>query len=160
MHVKHVESRCRIPSMLECTEEDVRAALHDFTVAAVTMFGCNAEAAQIGITGQIELVELDGPVVLVSLRGAFWHRRETVLQNARAFLMQKIPELAEVDIFDASDLLDQIFDEETGALIEERRAPDWNGDREALEYQGIDPDVRGPFPEPSGGFRPGGSMLS
>jgi len=27
----------------------------------------------------------------------------------------------------------------------DKRAPDFNGDRETMEYQGIDPDARGPF---------------
>ena len=38
-------------------------------------------------------------------------------------------------------------------------APDFNGDRATMEYQGIDPDVRGPFPPGTGGLRAGGSMM-
>jgi hypothetical protein len=83
-----------------------------------------------------------------------------VLRNARAYLMQRIPELADVCIAEEDDLLDEIFDEETGALLEDRRSPDWNGDRAALAYQGIDPDQRGPFPSAVGGLRPGGSIFS
>ena len=55
---------------------------------------------------------------------------------------------------------DVVRDDETGDLLDDRRAPDYNGDREAMEYQGIDPDRRGPFSEGVGGLRPGGSMLS
>jgi hypothetical protein len=29
-----------------------------------------------------------------------------------------------------------------------------------MEYQGIDPDVRGPFPQCTGGLRSGGSMIN
>ena len=65
-----------------------------------------------------------------------------------------------MDVADPDDLLDEIYDEETGALTEDRHSPDYNGDREALQYQGIDPDLRGPFPIPAGGFRPGGSIYS
>ena len=104
-------------------------------------------------------MELDGPIVYVALTGKFWHRRDTVLENARTYLMQKIPELADVDVADQDKLLDEIVDEETGAVTENRQSPDYNGDREALKYQGIDPDIRGPFPEPAGGFRPGGSIF-
>ena len=68
--------------------------------------------------------------------------------------------LAGVDVQDPDDLLDLIRDEETGMVLEDRRAPDLSGDRETLEYQGIDPDTRGPFAQASGGFRPGGSMFS
>ena len=98
--------------------------------------------------------------MLLELRGRFWHRRETVLANARVYLMRAIPELADVDVFDEDDLLDVVYDDETGDVVEDRRSPDYNGDREALEYQGIDPDTRGPFPNSVGGFRPGGSIFS
>ena len=45
--------------------------------------------------------ELDGPCVYLTLSGRFWHRRETVLANAAAFLRQRIPEIADVDVRDA-----------------------------------------------------------
>ena len=121
------------------------------------MFGRHERAASVGITGEIELVELDGPVVYVKISGAFWHRRDTVLENARTYLLAEIPELIDVDVLNPDDLLDEVTDEETG-VTEYRQSPDFNGDREALKYQGIDPDIRGPFTEPAGGFRPGGSI--
>jgi hypothetical protein len=37
---------------------------------------------------------------------------------------------------------------------EDKRSPDFNGDRETMEYQGLDPDARGPFV-----FANGGSMM-
>ena len=82
------------------------------------------------------------------------------MRNARAFLMAAIPELSDVELADPDDELDVIYDEETGAVVEDRRSPDFNGDRETLTYQGIDPDTRGPFADPTGGLRPGGSMFS
>jgi hypothetical protein len=30
--------------------------------------------------------------------------------------------------------------------VEDLRSPDFNGDRETMEYQGLNPDARGPFP--------------
>ena len=134
--------------------------LDEFTQRAESMFGRHAQCARIGITGDIALVGLDGPVVLVSLSGKFWHRRETVLRNAKVYLMQQIPELFDVELDDPDDELDQVVDPETGLVVEDRRSPDFNGDRETLTYQGIDPDTRGPFPQGTGGFRPGGSMFS
>lgn len=134
--------------------------LESFKAASPSMFGMHEAAANIGISGDIQLLELDGPVVVLTLRGRFWHRRETVLRNAGAFLSQRIPEIAEVTVADEEELLDTLVDEETGALLEDRRSPDYNGDREAMEYQGIDPDNRGPFPSGTGGLRPGGSMFS
>ena len=59
-----------------------------------------------------------------------------------------------------TDVVVYAADEDTGDVLEDRRSPDWNGDRQTLAYQGIDPDTRGPFPNAQGGFRPGGSMLS
>ena len=142
------------------TEANVLAALEDFRAAAVSMFGCHPQAAALGITGDVELRTLDGPAVLLGLSGRFWHRRETVLANAAAYLRQRIPELADVDVLDPDDLVDVVTDVETGIVLEDRRSPDLNGDRETLEYQGIDPDTRGPFAQPAGGFRAGGSIFS
>ena len=129
---------------LECTEDNVKDALELFKMQSTSMFGCHPAAAQIGISGDVILAELDGPVVYVELNGRFWHKRSTVLRNARAYLLRAIPELADVDVLDSDELLDTIVDED-GQVIEDRRSPDWNGDRETLEYQGIDPDSRGPF---------------
>ena len=142
-------------------EENVRAALVSFQHEAESMFGCNARAASIGITGAIDLVELDGPNVVLTLSGRFWHKRVTVLMNAAAYLRRDFPEIASVDIYDEDDLIDVVrSDDEDGAVIEDRRSPDYNGDRAAMEYQGIDPDMRGPFPQGVGGLRPGGSLFS
>lgn len=35
---------------------------------------------------------------------------------------------------------------------EDKRSPDFNGDREVMEYQGLDPDARGPFVFSSSGM--------
>ena len=142
------------------TEPNVLAALDDFEEAAASMFGRHAEAAAIGITGRMELRGIDGPIVLLGLVGRFWHKRATVLYNAEAFLRSRIPEIAEVDVADIDDLVDVIRDEDTGEVLVDKRAPDVSGDRATMEYQGIDPDTRGPFASPSGGFRAGGSIFS
>ena len=148
-----------VHASLECTEVNARSVIAEFTSLASSMFGEHEQCARVGITGELSFVDLDGPVVLVALRGRFWHRRETVLRNARAYLMQQIPELADVELADPEDELDVVKDAETGLVAEDRRAPDFNGDRETLTYQGIDPDTRGPFPKATGGLRPGGSIF-
>jgi len=142
------------------TEANVQSALEDFREAAVSMFGCHRESAAIGVTGDLRIVALDGPVVVVAFEGRFWHRRETVLANFATFLRRRIPEIADIDVSDDDDLVDVVRCEETGEVLEDRRAPDVNGDRATLEYQGIDPDTRGPFASPAGGFRAGGSIYS
>ena len=156
---QHSRSR-RIQLLLECSEENVLSSLERFKDQATSMFGRHEQAAQIGITGDVALLELDGPIVILTLSGRFWHKRETVLRNAAAFLTAEIPEIAEVTVADEGDLLDKVVDDETGVVLEDRRSPDWNGDRGTLEYQGIDPDTRGPFPGAAGAFRTGGSMFS
>ena len=100
-------------SIVECTEENVQAALDSFKAQSRSMFGCHEEAAGIGITGDIALDELDGPIVVLTLSGRFWHKRETVMRNAGAFLMRAIPEIADVVPSADEDLLDCIYDEET-----------------------------------------------
>ena len=128
------------------------------------MFGHSDLAAGVGITGQVELVELHGPEVILRLSGAFWHRRETVLGRAAMYINARIPEILEVNVEDPSELEDVelIVDEDTGEVLEERskQSPDFNGDRATMTYQGADPDMRGPFPQGVGGLRPGGSMIN
>ena len=40
-----------------------------------TMFGKHDLPASVGITGEVEFVELDGPEAILTLTGKFWHRR-------------------------------------------------------------------------------------
>lgn len=145
---------------MECSEANVEIALDEFRKAAKEMIGIHERAASIGITGDISVADVDGPFVTLQLSGKFWHKRETVMRNAAAWLQQRIPELADVSPADERTLLDVEMDEETGAVLIDWRAPDYNGDRETLEYQGIDPDSRGPFGGGAGGLRAGGSMFS
>lgn len=41
--------------------------------------------------GQVELAELDGPYVKISLKGRFWHERSVVLARLANYLKQRIP---------------------------------------------------------------------
>jgi len=43
------------------------------------------------ISGVVELADLDGPFVKLSLRGRFWHKRSTVLARIANYLKQRIP---------------------------------------------------------------------
>lgn len=127
-----------------------------------TMFGKHDDPASIGVTGELDFVELQGPQVILSLHGKFWHRRETVLGRAAMWLNACMPEIVEVNVENQEELLDyeEIVDEVTGEVLERRdkRSPDFNGDRATMEYQGMDPDMRGPFP--SGPMTSGSSMIS
>lgn len=96
------------------------------------------------------MAEIEGPEVFLTLSGKFWHTRSHVLGRAAMYLNARIPEIIRVSVLDRDELNDfqEIIDEDTGDVIEviDRRAPDFNGDRETMIYQGIDPDMRGPFP--------------
>lgn len=41
--------------------------------------------------GEVELAEMDGPFVKISLRGRFWHERSVVLARVGNYLKQRIP---------------------------------------------------------------------
>eukprot|EP00542_Grammatophora_oceanica_P001622 CAMPEP_0194059866 /NCGR_PEP_ID=MMETSP0009_2-20130614/70200_1 /TAXON_ID=210454 /ORGANISM="Grammatophora oceanica, Strain CCMP 410" /LENGTH=223 /DNA_ID=CAMNT_0038710585 /DNA_START=97 /DNA_END=768 /DNA_ORIENTATION=- len=137
---------------LPLTEENVHECLEllmDSDYGA-QMFGRHPMAADIGITGSIGFVELDGPEVVLSLHGEFWHKRSTVLGRAAMWLNSCMPEIMQVNVRDREELQDfmDVLDQDTGELlyVHDKRSPDFNGDRGTMEYQGIDPDVRGPFP--------------
>ncbi|KAK2632276.1 hypothetical protein EUGRSUZ_L01778 [Eucalyptus grandis] len=86
---------------LDLTEENIRLVLADARVELAQIFDTS-----VGITGQIELAELDGPFVKISLRGRFWHERSMVLARVGNYLKQRIPEILEVDIEDEKQLDD------------------------------------------------------
>jgi len=140
-------------------EDNVRSCLDDFIQSdyGKQMFGCHEHPASVGITGELEFVEINGPIVVLSLKGEFWHRRETVLGRAAMWLNACMPEIVEVNVADMDELKDfeDIIDEYTGEVlyVNDKRAPDFNGDRGTMEYQGIDPDVRGPFQSGTEGFK-------
>jgi hypothetical protein len=48
----------------------------------------------------VDFVELDGPVVVLRLKGRFWHERTTVLDRVANFLQQRIPEIIDVVVED------------------------------------------------------------
>ena len=132
-------------------EEHIEECLDDFIQSEYgqTMFGCHDAPSSIGVTGEIFFVELAGPQVVLRLEGSFWHRRETVLGRAAVWMNARMPEVTDVTVEDMEELQDfsEIRDEFSGDVIarEDKRAPDFNGDRATMEYQGLDPDERGPF---------------
>jgi hypothetical protein len=148
---------------MHLSEENAQQSLQEFIDSdyGKQMFGCHELPASHGMTGDLSLVELMGPTVVLELSGAFWHRRETVLGRAAMWLNARMPEVAHVTVQDKDELDDyeEIRDQVTGEVlyVKDKRAPDFNGDRETMEYQGLDPDVRGPFPNLLG---KGGPMIN
>ncbi|KAL1206135.1 hypothetical protein V5N11_020360 [Cardamine amara subsp. amara] len=86
---------------LDLTEDNIHLVLSDARVELAQLFD-----SSVGITGQVELVELDGPYVKISLRGKFWHTRSMVLARIGNYLKQRIPEILEVEIEDEKQLDD------------------------------------------------------
>ena len=144
-------------------EDNVRLCLQEFIDSdyGKQMFGCHERPASIGITGSIDVVEVCGPEVTLTLDGKFWHRRDTVLGRAAMWLNARMPEITDVVVADQEELKDfeEILDD-FGEVVfrKDKRSPDFNGDRGTMEYQGMDPDMRGPFPQNALG--PGSSMIN
>ncbi|PPD99468.1 hypothetical protein GOBAR_DD03514 [Gossypium barbadense] len=84
---------------LDLTEENIELVLADSRLAQLF-------DTEVGITGQVELSELDGPFVKISLKGRFWHKRTTVVARVGNYLKQRIPEILEVEIEDEKQLDD------------------------------------------------------
>ncbi|PKI49336.1 uncharacterized protein LOC116198139 [Punica granatum] len=86
---------------LDLTEDNIKQVLADARVELAQLFD-----SSVGITGVVELAEMDGPFVKISLRGRFWHERSTVLARVGNYLKQRIPEILEVDVKDEKMLDD------------------------------------------------------
>ncbi|GMH02699.1 hypothetical protein Nepgr_004538 [Nepenthes gracilis] len=89
------------PSALDLSEENVKIVLGEARTELAQMFDTS-----VGITGEAELAELDGPFVKIRLRGKFWHKRSTVLDRLANYLQRRIPEILGVDIEDDKQLDD------------------------------------------------------
>ena len=72
-----------------------------------TIFGYDPKSREVGITGEIELVDIDGPTVSIALKGRFWHATDTVMLRVTSYMMQRIPEIIDVELdMDSSDIID------------------------------------------------------
>ncbi|GAU17480.1 hypothetical protein TSUD_340230 [Trifolium subterraneum] len=99
--VKPLSASLSVPQPLDLTEDNVKQALVDARGELGQIFDTS-----VGMTGVVELVELDGPYVTISLKGRFWHKRSTVLARLANYLKQRIPEILEVEIEDEQQLDD------------------------------------------------------
>ncbi|KAG6640656.1 uncharacterized protein LOC122275668 [Carya illinoinensis] len=89
------------PPPLDLTEDSVMQVLLEARAELGQIFDTS-----VGMTGKVELAELDGPFVKIRLKGRFWHKRSTVLARVGNYLKQRIPEILEVDIEDEKQLDD------------------------------------------------------
>lgn len=88
------------------TEENVVTVLQEAKQELGTLFGNRAENTEVGITGDVEFVGLDGPSVVVRLTGRFWHAKADVLARVANFVLTRIPECVDVEIEDPAQLED------------------------------------------------------
>lgn len=97
-------------SMLELSFENVQGVLAACRQEIGTMFGYTPENRGVGITGAVDFVDLDGPNVVLRLKGRFWHQRPTVLARVGAYIKGRIPEVVDVIIEDPYQLTDEAND--------------------------------------------------
>jgi len=50
---------------------------------------------------------MDGPTVILRLKGRFWHQRTTVLERVGNYLQQRIPEIIDVTVEDEWQLTNE-----------------------------------------------------
>lgn len=81
---------------LELCDENAEIVMNEVKEELGTIFGYDEGSRKVGITGEIELVEIDGPTIHVALKGRFWHATDTVMMRVESFIKNRIPEVLEV----------------------------------------------------------------
>lgn len=94
-------------TVLELSVDNVLGVLAACREEIGTLFGYSEENRGVGITGGVDFVELDGPCVILRLKGRFWHQRTTVLNRVGSYLMGRIPEIISVEVEDEYQLTDE-----------------------------------------------------
>ena len=110
IHIPFISISTNIGSVLPLTEENVQGVLAACREEIGTMFGYTAENRGVGITGGVDFVEMDGPIVVLSLKGRYWHQRTTVLDRVGSYIMGRIPEIVDVTVHDEWELTDEAND--------------------------------------------------
>ena len=85
--------RYAVEEMYLC-DENVEKVLEGAREDMAAVFGYAADSQKVGITGTVELVEIEGPIVIIRLGGRFWHKRSDVVQRVANYLIERIPRSA------------------------------------------------------------------
>ncbi|KAJ1434926.1 P-loop containing nucleoside triphosphate hydrolase [Sesbania bispinosa] len=83
--LKPLSASLPVPPPLDLTEDNIMQVLAD----AQTVLGQIFDTS-IGITGVVELADLEGPFVKIGLKGRFWHKSSTVVARVGSYLKQRI----------------------------------------------------------------------
>ena len=73
-------------TVLDLSEDNVLGLLAACRQEIGTMFGYTDENRGVGITGGVDYVDMDGPTIILRLKGRFWHERKTVLARVGSYL--------------------------------------------------------------------------
>ena len=71
---------------LELCEENAILVIDEMKKELGTIFGYDPKSREVGITGEIEFVECDGPSISVALSGRFWHATDTVMMRVESYV--------------------------------------------------------------------------
>ena len=92
---------------LELCDENAEQVMDEVRSELGTIFGYDPASQAVGISGKIELVEIDGPTIKVALTGRFWHATDTVMLRVKSFIQNRIPEVIDVVLdIDKSNIID------------------------------------------------------
>mmetsp|Transcript_30602 Transcript_30602/g.65954 ORF Transcript_30602/g.65954 Transcript_30602/m.65954 type:complete len:154 (+) Transcript_30602:189-650(+) len=83
---------------LELCEENAEIVIEEVRQELGTIFGYDQGSRDVGITGEIFYVDVEGPTVSVALKGRFWHATDTVMMRVENFVRTRIPEVVEVTL--------------------------------------------------------------
>eukprot|EP01041_Mallomonas_annulata_P010750 gene10750-22459_t len=85
-------------AVLELCEENANIVIEEIREELGTIFGYDPKSREVGITGEISFVEVEGPVIVVALKGRFWHATDTIMLRIKSYISQRIPECIDVTL--------------------------------------------------------------